>query len=124
MSRPLRILVVDDNRDAADSLAILLRLWGHAVEIAYDGKAGFYAALAFKPQTALLDVSMPILHGGIVARDLRNLREFETAMIVATTALNADDSRLDGWRDYFDAFLRKPYYLPAFEGVLANPAGL
>jgi len=122
MSRPLRILVVDDNRDAVDSLAILLRLWGHGVEVAYDGRAGLNAALTSRPEAVLLDISMPMMHGGAVARDLRELPQFETAMIVTTTAHNADDPRLDEWREYFDTFLMKPYHLPTLEKVLATHA--
>ena len=119
MNKPLRVLVVDDNRDAADSVAVLLRLWGHIVEVAYDGQSALSAALAFKPQAVLLDVSMPSMHGGIVARRLRELAEFRAAMIIATTANHADDPRLDEWRSYFDSFLTKPYNLAVLEELLS-----
>jgi len=115
-------LIVDDNRDAADSLALLLRLWGHTVEVAYDGQTGLNAAISFKPHAVLLDISMPSMHGGTVARQLRELAEFEAAMIVATTANHADDSRLDEWRNYFDSFLAKPYNLATLEELLATHA--
>jgi CheY-like chemotaxis protein len=71
MREPVRVLVVDDNHDAADSLAILLRLWGYEVWVAYDGVAGLGAARHFRPQVALLDIQMPRMHGGEVARRLR-----------------------------------------------------
>jgi CheY-like chemotaxis protein len=119
VSKLLRVLVVDDNRDAADSLAVLLRLWGHTVVVAYDGKAGLDAALLFNPQAVLLDISMPLLHGGTLARQLRGLPQFQAAMIVATTANNFDDPRLDHWRSYFDSFLGKPYNLIVLEELLA-----
>lgn len=71
LNEPLRILVVDDNHDAADSLAVLLGLWRHTVEIAHCGVAGLEAARTFKPQAVLLDICMPTMHGGAVARKLR-----------------------------------------------------
>jgi CheY-like chemotaxis protein len=122
LNKPLRILVVDDNRDAADSVALLLRLWGHTVEVAYDGQAAISAAVSFKPQAVLLDVSMPSMHGGIVARRLRELAQFRAAMIIATTANHVDDPRLDEWRRYFDSFLAKPYNLATLEELLAHHA--
>jgi len=122
LNKPLRVLVVDDNRDAADSLALLLRLWGHTVEVAYDGESALHAAMTFKPQAVLLDVSMPRMHGGAVARSLRELAEFQAAIIVATTANHADDPRLDQWRAYFDSFLAKPYNLATLEELLATHA--
>ena len=119
MIKPLRVLVVDDNRDAADSVAVLLRLWGHTVDVAYDGQSALRAAFVFKPQAVLLDLSMPRMHGGIVARHFRELAEFRAAMIIATTANHADDPRLDEWRSYFDSFLTKPYNLAVLEELLA-----
>jgi len=119
LNKPLRILVVDDNRDAADSLAILLRLWRHTVRVAYDGQAALQAAQVFQPQAALLDVSMPSLHGGLVARHLREMAGSRAVMIIATTANHPDDPRLDQWRSYFDSFLIKPYNLAVLEELLA-----
>jgi CheY-like chemotaxis protein len=122
VKEPLRVLVVDDNRDAADSLAILLKLWGHNAHIAYDGRTALDAALTFKPRVILLDYSMPLMHGGEVARQLRELPEFRQALIVATTANSASDPRLDGWRHHFNLFLTKPYNLATLEELLASHA--
>jgi CheY-like chemotaxis protein len=115
-----RVLVVDDNRDAADSLAILLRLRGNSVEVAYDGQSGLDRARSFRPQSILLDISMPGMHGGQVARQLRGLPDCREAMIVATTANEADDPKLDEWRSYFDSFLAKPCNLATLERLLAT----
>lgn len=119
MNTPLRILVVDDNKDAADSLAHLLALWGHSVCVAYDGQAALAAAASFKPQIVLLDIAMPAMHGGTVARRLRQLPELKTALIVAITANDSDDPRLDEWRNYFDSFAQKPYSAGTLEAVIA-----
>src|SRR5438046_8649381 len=65
---PLRVLAVDDNHDAADSLAILLRLLGHEVRTAYDGAQALAAAREFRPEVALLDLGLPGLDGLEMAR--------------------------------------------------------
>jgi CheY-like chemotaxis protein len=119
LNAPLRILVVDDNRDAADGLAHLLVLWGHSVRVAYDGQAGLHAAASFKPQIVLLDIGMPMMHGGTVARQLRQLPELKSAIIVAITANDSDDPRFDEWRNYFNSFAQKPYSAGTLEAAIA-----
>jgi CheY-like chemotaxis protein len=119
---PLRILVADDNRDAADSLAILLRLWGHEVSVAYDGQFALALADDLRPHVILLDICMSPVHGGEVARQLRSKHGFEKAVIIATSANNPEDSRLDAWRHLFDLFLTKPYNLARLESILAEHA--
>ena len=66
--RARRLLVVDDNRDAADSLAVLLRLQGHEVRVAHDGPAALELAASFRPDVAFLDIGMPGMDGYEVAR--------------------------------------------------------
>ena len=72
VGRPVRVLVVDDNQAAAQSLSMLLRLWGHEVELAYDGPAALKAAQAHQPDVILLDIGLPGLDGYQVARQLRS----------------------------------------------------
>src|SRR4051812_10635695 len=96
----LRVLVVDDNNDAADTLALLLRFWGHIAETAYCGQAGIALAQTFEPQAIILDVSMPGIHGGQVAAILRQHPALAKALIVAATAYHSDDDRLDGTREH------------------------
>jgi len=67
----IRVLVVDDNVDAADSMAILLRFTGHDVRTAYDGPAAIALAHAFRPNVVLADIGLPIIDGYEVARRLR-----------------------------------------------------
>jgi CheY-like chemotaxis protein len=114
----LRVLVVDDNRDAADTLRILLQLWGHEVQVAYDGQAALDLARTFGPQVALLDVQMPRLHGGEVARRLRQVAGLEGIFIVATTGSKEGDRRFAAYRRLFDAYLQKPYDPMRLEGLL------
>jgi CheY-like chemotaxis protein len=118
----LRVLVVDDNQDAADTLGILLDLWGHQARLAYDGLSGLRAALAFRPHVALLDVMMPGLSGPEVARRLRQGPGLERTVLVAVTATEPDDPRLDGHLGAFDHYLKKPYCLEALEGLLSDCA--
>jgi DNA-binding response OmpR family regulator len=119
---PLRVLVVDDNRDAADSLSVLLQLWGHEARVAYDGAEGLRAALEFRPQVALLDVQMPLMHGGQLAQALGQLLGPEGVVLVATSATDPEDARLDGYAPLFDHYLLKPYNLARLEALLAGCA--
>jgi CheY-like chemotaxis protein len=118
----LRVLIVDDNQDAADSLAVLCRLWGHVVRVAYDGPAALAVAEPFEPQVILLDIRMPGMHGLEVARRLRRNPKFARALVYATSADNPHDSQLREWMQKFDGFLLKPYNLAELESLLAAKA--
>jgi CheY-like chemotaxis protein len=98
----LRLLVVDDNRDAADSLAVLLGLWGHRPRVAYDGASALRAARAEPPDAVLLDLGMPGLDGYDLAHDLR------PAALIAVTGFadRAHRDRADAAG--FDHFFVKP----------------
>src|SRR5262245_35005774 len=82
----LHVLVVDDNRDAADSLCLLLRLWGYDCRVAYDGAAGLRAACDYQPDCWLLDIAMPGLDGYTLARRVRAQPSLVRAKLVALTA--------------------------------------
>ncbi|HZY83887.1 MAG TPA: response regulator [Gemmataceae bacterium] len=116
----MRVLAADDNRDAADTLAILLRRWGHEVRVAYDGLSALTVARHFKPHVALLDIQMPRMHGGDVARNLRRQAGPDGIMVVAASATDPDDSRLARYDGVFDAYLGKPYDLDRLEELLAG----
>ncbi|MEO5824408.1 MAG: PAS domain S-box protein, partial [Gemmatimonadales bacterium] len=81
----LRVLVADDNHDATNTLTTLLRLWGHEVESAFDGRAAVERAGQFRPQVALLDIGMPELSGYDVARQLRADGRHDGLRLVAIT---------------------------------------
>lgn len=118
--KSLKVLVADDNRDAADSLATLVRVWGYDVLIAYDGQAALNLAREHTPHVVMLDIQMPGMHGGEVARQLREQPEFQNAKIYATSANAPDDPRLRAWRHLFDGHFVKPYDLNQLESVLAS----
>jgi CheY-like chemotaxis protein len=81
-----RVLVVDDNRDAADSLAILLRLWGYDCRACYDGQDALQTTWEFRPDCLILDINMPGMDGCAVARRIRELPELSGIKLVALTA--------------------------------------
>jgi signal transduction histidine kinase/CheY-like chemotaxis protein len=90
-----RILVVDDNQDAADSLAMLLRVDGHILEVAHDGQAALELAQTFEPQVALLDIGLPVVDGYEVARRMRQMDQTKDTVLVAITGYGqASDRRL------------------------------
>jgi len=103
----LRVLVVDDNRDSADSLALLLRLRGHEAQACYDGTSALEAARALEPHAVLLDLSMPDLDGFEVCRRLRE-QGLEGALILALTGYGQDTDRNRSLASGFDAHLVKP----------------
>ena len=87
-NRGFHVLVVDDNRDAADSLCLLLRLWGYSCRATYDGKAGLKAASETRPDCLLLDIAMPGMDGYTLARRVRAQPFLDNAMLVALTAFS------------------------------------
>jgi CheY-like chemotaxis protein len=82
---PLRVLIVDEVPELADTLARLLRLWGHEVAVSYDGPAALQAAAAHPPDVVLLDVGLPGMDGCELARRLRLLPGLEKCRLVAIT---------------------------------------
>jgi CheY-like chemotaxis protein len=114
-----RILVVDDNRDAADSLALLLRSNGSEVRIAYDGLEALGAALAFQPHVVLLDIGMPKLDGYGAARRIRESRRNEV-LIIAITGWGAEEDRRRAFEAGFDHHLTKPVQFDALMKILAG----
>jgi signal transduction histidine kinase len=118
--RPRRVLVVDDNKDAATSLAAVLRHEGHDVRLAYDGPEALAAAASDKPQVVLLDIGMPGMDGYEVARRLRKSPEFDTTPIIALTGFgSAEDHRLSREAGFVQ-HLTKPVDPEALLDVLAR----
>jgi DNA-binding response OmpR family regulator len=103
-----KILVVDDNRDAADALAALLRTLGHMVETAYDGDSALAAARRIHPDIIFLDLALPRLDGFRVAADLRRDSIFARTLIVAVTGLATDEDRTRAHEAGVDIYLIKP----------------
>jgi signal transduction histidine kinase/CheY-like chemotaxis protein len=114
-----RLMVVDDNQDAANSLATLLRLQGHEVRVAYTGAAALETALDHRPDVAFLDIGMPGMDGYEVARRLRRQPGLEGVLLAALTGWGQKEDRRRTADAGFDHHLVKPPDPRALEGVLA-----
>jgi CheY-like chemotaxis protein len=115
----LLILVVDDNRDAAESLAMLLQMWGHEVRTAHDGLAAVEEAAAFQPDVVLLDIGLPKLNGYDAARQISEARR-SRMVLVALTGWGQDEDRRRSSEAGFHHHLTKPVELEALQKVLAG----
>jgi PAS domain S-box-containing protein len=115
-----RVLVVDDNRDAAESLARLLRLRGHEVRVAHDGVQAMALATALQPELILLDLGMPGLDGFEVARRLRREAALGHPLLVALTGYGQEDDRRRTAEAGFDGHFVKPLDLAALERLLTR----
>lgn len=113
-----RVLVIDDNQDAADSLALLLRLRGYESRAAYSGEAGLEEAAAFRPDCLVLDIGMPGLDGYEVARRVRRDALLSRSRLIALSAYSSDEYRRQANEAGFDHYLVKPADPRALEGLL------
>jgi two-component system OmpR family response regulator len=120
-TRPLSLLVVEDNPDVAESLAMVLRGFGHTVRIAYDGTSAVQIIKAERFDAILCDIGLPGCSGYDVASEVRCVRGRD-ALVVAVSAYGADAVR-DAARDAgFDAFFTKPADPDAIERLLRERA--
>jgi len=120
---PRRVLVVDDNVDSAVSLADLLRLKGHEVEVAHDGPAALKKANSFQPQVVLLDIGLPGLDGYQVASRLRRRRRTARALLVALTGYGQEEDQRLAREAGFDHHLIKPVDPKTIYDLLAQGEG-
>jgi signal transduction histidine kinase/CheY-like chemotaxis protein len=116
-----RILVVDDNRDSAQSLAMLLRHYGNDVRTANDGERGLNEAAAFSPDIVLLDIGLPGMNGLEVCRRLRGKSTGDGPLIVAMTGYGQEEDRRLSREAGFDAHLVKPLDLQELQELLSRP---
>lgn len=121
--RRLRILVADDNVDAAESLMLLLEHSGNEVRLAHDGEEALTAAEAFRPEVALLDIGMPKLDGFEVARKLRAAPWGTRLQLVALTGWGQPDDVRRSAEAGFDDHLVKPVNIERLEKILSTRAG-
>jgi CheY-like chemotaxis protein len=115
-----RLLVVDDNQDAAMSLALLLKLQGHEVRVANDGHSALEIASTFRPSVIFLDIGMPVMDGYEVARRLRQQPELEKVVLVALTGWGQKEDRRRSREAGFDHHLVKPAEAKMLEALLAE----
>jgi signal transduction histidine kinase/CheY-like chemotaxis protein len=104
----LRILVVEDNQDTAESLRIFLEIYGYGVTLAYTGPAGVEAAKALQPDVVLCDIGLPGMNGFEVAKTLRRAPETATARLIAVTGYGQEEDRRRSLEAGFDVHLVKP----------------
>ncbi|CAG9253971.1 response regulator [Paraburkholderia caribensis] len=105
---PKRILIVDDNVDAAEALAILLTMQGHEVETRADGASGMAAVTTYRPDIILLDIGLPDMDGYEVARQLRESGASEGMTLIAVTGYGSPADRIRSAEAGFDHHLTKP----------------
>ena len=113
------VLIVEDNQDGRESLAILLGLLGHRVDVAEDGPRGVTAALSLRPEVALIDINMPGLDGYEVARRLRQALGADV-LLVAMTGSGQPEDHLKASEAGFDAHLLKPVELARLQKLLTD----
>ena len=118
---PRRILVVDDNADAADSLGMLFEVRGDEVRIAYGGIEALATEVAFKPAVVLLDIGMPKLSGYDVARRIRDARG-ASVLIVAITGWGQEDDRQRARDAGIDHHFTKPVDFESLADIIDREA--
>jgi CheY-like chemotaxis protein len=116
----MRVLVVDDEIDTAETLAEVLVTMGHVVRTAPDGVHALAAAADFAPEVVLLDLGLPGMDGFEVARRLRAQKATERAKIIAVTGYGQDVDKQNTERAGFDAHMVKPLKLAALEQLLGR----
>jgi CheY-like chemotaxis protein len=122
--RPLNVLVVDDNRDVASSMALVLRTAGHAVFVSHDGREAIETMTRVQPDAVLLDIGLPGADGFEVARRIRANPDYARTLLVAISGYGQDDHRMLSRAAGFDHHLVKPVEPDAVLHLLATvPAG-
>ncbi len=117
-TRSLRVLVIEDNQDSAESLAELLGLWGHDVQVAYDGTTALELAAQHHPEVVLSDIGLPGMDGYELARRLRSAPGVARAVLIALTGYGRDDDKRRALEAGFDHHLVKPPDAGALEALL------
>lgn len=120
LPRSLSVLVVDDNKDGASSLALLLKLAGHESRVAHTGAEGVQIAREFRPDVVFLDIGLPGMNGYEVARRLRQEHSIRHSTIVALTGWGAEEDRRQSKEAGFDEHLTKPVDISDVNRILAS----
>jgi PAS domain S-box-containing protein len=122
--RQQRILIVDDNADAAQTLGALMETCGHRVRLAYTGRQAIEAAGEFAPHIAFLDIGLPDISGHEVARQLRDRYPGGEMVLVALTGWGSDADRRKSEQAGFDFHLTKPVTVDAINSLFPNMVGV
>jgi CheY-like chemotaxis protein len=115
-----RVLVADDNRDSADSMAVVLRMMGHDVRTVHDGRQAIDEAAVFRPDVALLDIGMPQVDGYEAARRIREAPWGQAMLLVALTGWGQDEDRRRAAEAGFDLHFTKPIDVDEIEKLLVD----
>jgi CheY-like chemotaxis protein len=115
-------LIADDNRDAADSLALLLQIEGHEVSVVHDGRDAIAAFEKMRPDVALLDIGMPGLNGYEIARLIRRAPHGRNVTLVAITGWGQDNDKALATQAGFDHHFTKPVEPDTITALLARLA--
>jgi PAS domain S-box-containing protein len=116
----MRVLIVDDNADAAELLAMSIQLMGHIAEVANDGPSGLKVAARFHPDVALLDIGLPVMDGYELARHLRELPGLSSLRLIAVTGYSQEADRQQAEAAGFEHFLVKPVQLEQLHEALGG----
>ena len=118
----MRVLIVDDQHDVADALALLVQTFGHDAEAAYDGAAGLAASRSKVPDVMFVDIGMPGMTGYELAKRVRRDRRLSQVQLVALTGYGRDEDRARALDAGFDLHLTKPVIDSTLQEVLATIA--
>jgi PAS domain S-box-containing protein len=120
---PRRVLVVDDNCDAVESLAVLLRRMGLEVSVAYGGEEGLEVLKTFDPEVVFLDIGMPVMDGYQVVRRIRDEPGSRNRLVIALTGWGQEEDRRKSREAGFDYHLTKPVEVAQLRALLAPAEG-
>jgi DNA-binding response OmpR family regulator len=115
-----RVLIVDDNEDAAEMLAELVKAWGHSARVAHDGLNAMDVGRVYQPEVVLLDLGLPRVDGFEIARNMRAEPWGSSARIVAVTGWGRDSDRQRSRDAGFDEHLVKPVSVDLLRTMLSN----
>jgi CheY-like chemotaxis protein len=115
-----RVLVVDDNHDSAETIAMLAELWGHQVRIVHNGPAALAEAPVWRPNVVLLDIGLPGIDGYEVARQMRQDPALAGVLLIAMTGYGQERDRRLSQEAGFDHHLVKPVDPVMLQGLLAQ----
>jgi CheY-like chemotaxis protein len=121
-SRPHEVLVVDDNADAAQTLAVLMQKWGHHVHVAHNGTEAVQAARAHQPDTVFLDIRLAGADGVQVGQQLRKEAGLDKAVLVGITGYDPAETLERSQESGFQRVLTKPVAAEALQELLSQPA--
>ena len=121
-SRKVRILVVDDSVDAADSMCAVLRLFGNDAAMAHDGESAIAIVAEYQPDLVFMDLSLPTLSGLEAGKQIRDAVAPNSVVVVAMTGWGRDEDRAASLQYGFDGHLTKPVDFQQLKGIIRDVA--